>query len=862
MKKNIKLLFGMAVISAAAFAAGCAEKHEHSWNAAWTNDANAHWHACAGCDEKNGSAAHDWAETWQSDENGHWQVCETCESLSVVVGHSGGKATCEDAAVCDTCGVAYGEANGHSYEWKFDGEKHWKECSVEGCGVIEEDSEGSHTGGTATCKDKAVCEVCESAYGEKLLSHVWEEDADMIYCSVCDEELYEMYDVMQLLTKGQSLVKKGVTTYQSGYEGAWRASETHQYEYRNNYMYVHSEYDGSTIYYMLKENGEPYSVRVEDGSAKVNNYDYSADDARGYRFNPIVINSIMEFYGAEELISMLQEEAEYDANDDYVYEFKLQDGKIVGSFSFGFYAKADGYYFELSVEFALNEKNYLESASVTSYKYLSSEFEEDANGNAKPTVDTAFYQYQITLTQYDESATADEENPYDPAKVLVSSFDLMTELNGGELVPEVLTYDAASAANYFYLQNVTPATAIPALNPVLFYINGQEADFFDSRLMATYSKESGYVILRPQQQIGEFTWTVRMGDVTKSFTINVIPSVPTSLSPNVWDGTTYSAKTSVTTYEDKSLQFNAVANATHADARFTAEITSVNASTATLVWDDTIGDYIFTATVEGTYTIKLTSSRNPSVTTSLTVNVEKLPDMSKIFSGEYQYTQKLGVLNKVVYAVTFVPNADGVSGQVNVEWKGNGTVVYEFLYTAQNGLQLNRVGGATTLMQTLVLNEDFTLSVERDGTYYLLKKVGAPEVEEEKDANADHPLYSFMKTLSGTYKEGRNISGTYYGNIEVAFTPESATDTKLTGTLKIVDPNSGWEKVCAYEFTTSGGFALLLEEGESLVDGNTTYEIVFSGNTLSVIKRNTSTGSEYNFVCVQENADAVAYVVA
>ena len=860
MKKNIKLLFGMAVISAVAFAAGCAEKHEHSWSDTWAKDANSHWHACAGCDEKNDSVAHDWAETWQSDENGHWQVCETCEGLSVVAGHSGGAATCEDAAVCDTCGASYGKANGHSYEWKFDGENHWKECTVDGCDAIEEGSEGSHTGGTATCKKKAVCEVCDQAYGEKLLTHNLVQDGEDIYCTVCDLELYEMYDVMELLTTNGSMVKKGTTTYRSGTEGKWNSAETNQYEYRNGYLYEYDEYDGSIVYYMLKANGDPYSVRVEGNSAKVNNYEYSADNVRGFQFNPIIIDSMMNFYGAEELISMLQEEAEYNANNDYVYEFSLQDGKIVGSFSFGYYDKADGYFFHLDVEFALNEKGFLETAKINSYKYLSSEF-DDVNGIAVPNVNVAFYNYEIVLTQFDECANADVENPYDPAKVLVSSFDLMTSSTGGEEVPAVLTYDAASDANYFYLQNVLPATAQPALNPVRLFINGQETDFFDKRLMSMYSKENGYVILRPLEVIGEFTWTIVMGDVEKTFTVNVIPSVPTSLKPNVWDGTTYSEKTSVSTYEGKSLQFKAAANALHADTRFTAEITSVNAATATLVWDESLGDYIFTATEQGTYTIKLTSLRNPSVTTSLTVNVEELPDLTNVFNGEYEYTQQMGSKVVVTYKVTFTPNADGLSGSVDVYWRNQGSAIYDYVYTVQDGLVLTRAGGAANLTQTIVLNDNFTLSVERGGTLYALKKVGEPEPEEPKDANADHPLYSYMKTLSGVYKQGMNISGTYYGNIEVTFTPATATDNKLTGTMKIYDPNSGWTKECAYEFTESGGLVFLLGEGEEFVDDNTTYEIVFSGNSLSVIKRNTGSGSENTFVCTQESPNPDGYVV-
>ena len=48
-----------------------------------------------------------------------------------------------------------------SGEWKYDADKHWKECA---CGLLSE--EGTHTGGEATCIAKAVCETCGEEYGE------------------------------------------------------------------------------------------------------------------------------------------------------------------------------------------------------------------------------------------------------------------------------------------------------------------------------------------------------------------------------------------------------------------------------------------------------------------------------------------------------------------------------------------------------------------------------------------------------------------------------------------------------------------------------------------------------------------------
>lgn len=50
-------------------------------------------------------------------------------------------------------------------DWTGGESKHWKTCTNPGCTEIFE--EGSHTGGSATCKDQAVCTVCEASYGAK-----------------------------------------------------------------------------------------------------------------------------------------------------------------------------------------------------------------------------------------------------------------------------------------------------------------------------------------------------------------------------------------------------------------------------------------------------------------------------------------------------------------------------------------------------------------------------------------------------------------------------------------------------------------------------------------------------------------------
>ena len=74
--------------------------------------------------------------------------------------HSGGVATCQKKAVCEKCGEEYGELAAHAYgEWKYNAEKHWKECTTEGCdSKIEEAAHAFTKTGSDSEKHWKECE--------------------------------------------------------------------------------------------------------------------------------------------------------------------------------------------------------------------------------------------------------------------------------------------------------------------------------------------------------------------------------------------------------------------------------------------------------------------------------------------------------------------------------------------------------------------------------------------------------------------------------------------------------------------------------------------------------------------------------
>ena len=181
------------------------------------------------------TASHDYK--WTPNGNGtHTGVCSRDASHTKTEDCSGGTAYCQGRAICEKCKTEYGELGGHIYgtEWKNDNTHHWHECS--GCKDVDSmvphadndndhrcdacyhllstcaDSNNDHkcdvcskqlsdcadndkdhlcdtcgkkltdhTGGTATCTEKAVCTFCGKEYGERASHSYTAENTDAKY---------------------------------------------------------------------------------------------------------------------------------------------------------------------------------------------------------------------------------------------------------------------------------------------------------------------------------------------------------------------------------------------------------------------------------------------------------------------------------------------------------------------------------------------------------------------------------------------------------------------------------------------------------------------------------------------------------
>ena len=169
---------------------------------------------------------HDWG-AWTSNGDGtHTRICSSDASHTETADCSGGTATCQNKAVCTTCGGEYGDFASHDFDvssWGYKGaDGHAHVCKTAGCtatdtviahipgpaatedaaqictecgyeivpalnhehnwGAWTSNGDGTHTricasnsshkqtekcsGGTATDKDRAICSICNAPYGE------------------------------------------------------------------------------------------------------------------------------------------------------------------------------------------------------------------------------------------------------------------------------------------------------------------------------------------------------------------------------------------------------------------------------------------------------------------------------------------------------------------------------------------------------------------------------------------------------------------------------------------------------------------------------------------------------------------------
>ena len=100
---------------------------------------------------------HNWGTTWQTDSTSHWHSCSICNGKDNIVNHSGGTATCTEKAICEDCSLPYGNTLGHDFTggtWQTDADHHWKKCSR--CDVTDTESPHEWNSGEVTTQPTCI----------------------------------------------------------------------------------------------------------------------------------------------------------------------------------------------------------------------------------------------------------------------------------------------------------------------------------------------------------------------------------------------------------------------------------------------------------------------------------------------------------------------------------------------------------------------------------------------------------------------------------------------------------------------------------------------------------------------------------
>ena len=265
--------------------------HTHTYGTEWKSDAYKHWHECS-CGAKSEEAAH---------TAGEW-IIDTPATATT----SGSKhkecTVCGYTMATETIPATGGGEHTHSYgsEWKNDADNHWHECSCgdkkdlaahldankdHNCDVCGKKM-SDHTGGTATCKDKATCTICGQKYGD-LAAHnyktEWSKDKNRHWheCSVCGDKK----DVAAHTPGAPATETTPQTCTICGYVIKAALGHTHNFNQKNTsetYLKSAATCTKKAVYYYSCTCGEKGTETFESGDLAAHSYktEWSKDSTK------------------------------------------------------------------------------------------------------------------------------------------------------------------------------------------------------------------------------------------------------------------------------------------------------------------------------------------------------------------------------------------------------------------------------------------------------------------------------------------------------------------------------------------------------------------------------------------------------
>ncbi len=481
----------------------------------------------------------------------------------------------------------------------------------------------------------------------------------------------------------------------------------YRYEFGNDYTHIGlSTFDDTERWYG-RENGEVFGF-AESPEGFIDEISRGVADAEnyidGFRFVLMYETGLGSFYGVENLLAGLYKAARLSENEDFEEWVEEEDGETWYVFRFGHHDgnEDDGLFGNVEVAFTMSEEYTVSYMEVKSTVYTNNADMDDSAGGRFDTweivevngkkvarvkegqeqgpryIDSIIVTEQVTIAE-----AADEpvpENPYPLNGSVYESFDVVYngETTGDDSVLECVADKRVTLT----IENIKPQSAVTGGKDKFIYYyrdkNGNDHlidfDTLEEVGVNVYSN-----ILR-FQIAGEVQIVIRTARLERVLTFNVEAIAPSVIYPTAFEYTKTgyfahkmaTVESVATVYAGQPLYFMAESSAReslYTNATVTNSISRGNANACTLVDKVESADLpmsirttgatvsSFVSDVPGTYTVRMTSTMNTSVTCSIVVTVVKAPDINDILSGG-SYMQELNYPVKGAVSVSFAAEAD------------------------------------------------------------------------------------------------------------------------------------------------------------------------------------------------------------
>ncbi|MDE6597303.1 MAG: hypothetical protein K2K60_01525 [Clostridia bacterium] len=398
------------------------------------------------------------------------------------------------------------------------------------------------------------------------------------------------------------------------------------------------------------------------------------------------------------------------------------------------------------------------------------------------------------------------ENPYAPSKVGITDFSIYDSRYdwtgqyslqiGPDGQPEKIydwiknekitdpvnvgvTFPTSSEPLKIYIDDVAPVTAVANLNPctlVMTDSNGKSTTLemigsYYEGFSGWYNYDESCIFIKNYTQIGEYTLTITIGNVTKNLKITFNPMAPTSFTAkmNSYDETkdeyTVTNATAVSVYVGETLTlFPEASGDAHCtvDAGYTTIVKDSNGDaldaakyTVNTQVVDGVKRCTFTFTDAGEYTVTLKADKG-DLSSEVAVTVSAVPTVAEILTGNLQHKAS-GT------TATFDQDANTVTIAVDEK-----EATFNYTYNAETkAFALTYVSGNTELNGTVALRINLKNHVVLTYTYdtpeplvYVLTVPSGNPVDEAYDAITSNSWSLEAQDLTFTFTKDGAVAAT------------------------------------------------------------------------------------------------------